>query len=718
MPVLPVLPGSQSTTTTAGVPQAPILASATIDPAQGTVQRPPPLPPSPAEVQAKAPAPSTNTGNLPPTGTGTAATGPTSAPPPPPRRPRRRFRNFLLSLIVLSTLGYAGGVYYSLVSDNFHDFFTEYVPYGEDAVAYFEEREFRRRFPVKDSASKVWPQTRGENKVTIGRSSGLTPKVAATEDLGKGGRHTSALEDNKPKPAPKQEKTPEKTSEKKGAEAQVVNKAESTKAAPAPAPAPAKASVAAATVDHVNSPGASEPVVQNLIKMVNNVITAVNASPEAAKFTSIVGNLKGDLDSVIAEIGTLKEQQAHEAETKITSAHADFDTAAKELVRRVEQEMREQESKWREEYETEREKLSSSYQQKLTAELDAAKKMGEEHTKNSLLQQEIALQKQHMEKVKSQVELERSGRLSKLDELSSSVSELEQLTSQWNSVVDATLQVQHLQVALEAVKAKVLTSDVPLPFLNELVVVKELSKDDEVVHAAIASINPVAYQRGVASPAHLIDRFRRVATEVRKASLLPEDAGVASHAASAVLSRFMFQKRSDRGLPEGDDVEATLARTEVLLEEGDLDAAAREMNGLQGWAGVLSKDWVGECRRVLEVRQAVDVSALRLRYCDVACHADLSLGHLHGSTTAESACRVSSRHREESAVVDDCCYSTALCTSIPSLESLSKTDPAPTNSVEWTTSSHTHSDTCHLEYLGACLLHAAGAHIPAVCTAR
>jgi mitofilin len=45
-----------------------------------------------------------------------------------------------------------------------------------------------------------------------------------------------------------------------------------------------------------------------------------------------------------------------------------------------------------------------------------------------------------------------------------------------------------------------------------------------------------------------------------------------------------------------------------MLEEGDLDGAAREMNTLQGWAGVLSKDWLQECRKVLEVRQALDVS--------------------------------------------------------------------------------------------------------------
>jgi len=52
---------------------------------------------------------------------------------------------------------------------------------------------------------------------------------------------------------------------------------------------------------------------------------------------------------------------------------------------------------------------------------------------------------------------------------------------------------------------------------------------------------------------------------------------------------------------------------ETFLEEGDLDGAAREMNGLQGWAKTLSKDWLGEVRRVLEVQQALDVIATEAR---------------------------------------------------------------------------------------------------------
>ncbi|KAG7103042.1 MICOS complex subunit MIC60 like protein [Verticillium longisporum] len=168
-----------------------------------------------------------------------------------------------------------------------------------------------------------------------------------------------------------------------------------------------------------------------------------------------------------------------------------------------------------------------------------------------------------------------------------------------------------LHVAVEAVRASLESGSAhPRPFVRELVALKEIAADDAVVNAAIASINPSAYQRGLSTSAQLVDRFRTVAGEVRKASLLPDDAGVASHASSWALSKVMFKKQ---GLATGDDVESILTRTQTYLEEGDLDAAAREMNGLQGWAKTLSKDWLGEVRKVLEVQQALDVISTEAR---------------------------------------------------------------------------------------------------------
>ena len=143
------------------------------------------------------------------------------------------------------------------------------------------------------------------------------------------------------------------------------------------------------------------------------------------------------------------------------------------------------------------------------------------------------MKKQFINEVTDRVETERNGRLSKLSDLASSVTELEKLTADWNSVIDANLKTQHLQVAVEAVRSSLETAERPRPFVRELAAVKEIASQNQVVNAAIASINPTAYQRGVPTTAQLIDRFRRVASEVRKASLLPEDAGVASHAASA-----------------------------------------------------------------------------------------------------------------------------------------------------------------------------------------
>jgi len=580
---------------------------------------------TPSSTTASRSAPAVQPATTPPTGPGTAsiAPNPTQAKP----KKKRRIRRLLLWLTILSGLGYAGGVYYALVSDNFHDFFTEYVPFGEDAVAYFEEREFRRRFPGRAGQPRLQPQISGENKVTIPGRSGLSARDVpeGNADLASKGPHVSAVADNKkamqtegqpkvgsntPPAAPPgknvQEKKQEKSQNQKPTDS-ASNPAQA-KVKKEAAPAPAKS---VSQLDHLAVPAANEAVVQDVVKIVNDLITVVNAdTTHDGRYNSALDKAKSELGRVVNDISTMKASLQKESEDKVKAAHAEFDAAAKELVQRLDHQMQAQETHWKEEFESEREHLSQTYKDRLQSELDAARKVYEQKTKNELLEQSINMQKSFTKNVRDRVESERDGRLGKLNELSSSVHELEKLTAEWNEVVDANLKTQHLVVAVEAVKSALENQATPKPFISELAALKEIAADDPVVSAAIASINPTAYQRGVPSSALLIDRFRRVASEVRKAALLPEDAGVASHIASLAMSKVLFKKS---GLAVGGDVEAVLARTEVLLEEGDLDAAAREMNGLQGWAKVLSKDWLGECRRVLEVRQALDVIATEAR---------------------------------------------------------------------------------------------------------
>jgi len=442
-------------------------------------------------------------------------------------------------------------------------------------------------------------------------------------DLSKRGKHLSAVEDNasakpntpvaatsadaKAAPSPIAPESPS-SSHKLLPKDEAKAGAKKAEAAPKSAPVVAseKKAESLAPIDNINIEAASEPVVQDVVKILNDIITIINADNAAGKYGGAIAKAKSDVSKVISDLISVRQAERKSAEDKIRDLNSEFDTAAKELYKRFGDEMKDQETRWREEYEAEREKLVTSYQSKLQNELEVAEEVFEQKLKNALLEQSIQLQRSFTSSVRDRVEQERGGRLGRLDELSSGLHELEKLTNEWNEVIEANLTTQHLIVALEAVKAKLESNNHPTPFISELAALKESAPSDPVIAAAIASISPAAYQRGIPSTPYLIDRFRRVATEVRKASLLPENAGVASHAASWALSKVMFKKG---GLPVGEDVESILGRAETLLEEGDLDAAAREVNQLQGWAGVLSRDWVSECRRVLEVRQALDVSS-------------------------------------------------------------------------------------------------------------
>lgn len=515
------------------------------------------------------------------------------------------------------------------------------MPYGEEAIAYFEEREFRKRFPRQGpGVTRLHEQIKGEPKVKIGGRAGMTAKAVDEDDgrksdLSKSGRHLSAVEDTTAKPAEeKKESTshpllsqdqkqsaPPSTIEKKEA-AVGPTVLESTKPEAKPEskaePKPEPPALKAEPIDHLRVEEATEPVVQDAVKMLNDIITVINADDNAAsKYNTAILAAKAQLEKLISNVSELKAMAVKTAEDREKKLHAEFDEMARELLRRQEAAIRDQELRWKEEYEEERGKLSEAYENKLKAELESARALYEQKLKNELLEQSIALKRSFTSSIKNRVESEREGRLGRLEKLSSEVEELESLTAQWNSVVESNLKTQHLLIAVEALRSSLENAERPTPFIDELAALKEVANGDPVVDAAIASINPTSYQRGIPTPAQLVDRFRRVASEVRKVELLPENAGVLSHVASAVLSRVMFRKSSAEGMPVGNDVESVIARTEALLEEGLLDDAAREVNGLNGWAKVLCRDWLGDVRRVLEVRMALDVSSLPLRFDSV-----------------------------------------------------------------------------------------------------
>lgn len=553
-------------------------------------------------------------------------------PPPTPIKKKkgffRRLRNFFLTLVFLGAAGFGGGVWYSRLNDGFHDFFTEYIPFGEQAVLYLEELEFKKRFSASNPRGPVHRDV--SQPVKIPAQSGASWRVADQSEPA--GRHASASSVKKQpvKQSPRETEEPKKSSSPKTQADKQSSKlipAEKTASHPEEKVKIDAPLTSAQTFKkpEVNEPSrfpplepidlmkladAKEPIVRDLVHMLNDLILVINADGAHGKYSTTIEKAKNEISKVGSKLKTLKGSVEKKAAAEVKSTVAEFDVAATELIKRVENTMVQQELSWRQEFEEQMKSVREGYDERVKLLMEREEKLNGEKLKNQLLEQAVALKKEFVKEVQERVEKERDGRLGKLSDLSTAVSELEKLTVGWNSVVDTNLKTQQLHVAVEAVRANLEDAQHPRPFIRELVALKEIASDDAVVDAAIASINPQAYQRGIPSSSQLIDRFRRVANEVRKASLLPDDAGVASHASSWVLSHVMFKKQ---GLAEGDDVESVLTRTQTYLEEGDLDSATREMTGLQGWAKTLSKDWLSEARKVLEVQQALDVRSPPLK---------------------------------------------------------------------------------------------------------
>ncbi|RDA86038.1 hypothetical protein CP532_4713, partial [Ophiocordyceps camponoti-leonardi (nom. inval.)] len=612
----PVLPSSQTLTS-----QRSAAPHGLGEPKLGAATKLPPTPPTPQEVAGGRDQPPTTIDDV---GESTvlqenAPPPPTPPTPPPPRKSfARRLRNLVFSLVLLSMAGFGGGVLYSRSNDNFHDFFTEYIPYGEQAVLYLEEMDYKSKFPQgRGRASQVSGED--SKQVKISAQSGASWRVADSGEPS--GRHSnassrakesSAPETPKVEPAKAEPTVSEAASKPSKATARIVDSSGKTSAVASKEPEVNEPSkfLALKPIDLMSLPDAKEPIVRDLVRMVNDLILVINADGAHARYGTTMEKAKKDVANVGARLKAMKSAVEQKAAAEVKSSIGNFEKAATDLIRRVEGTMLAQEMEWRKEFEQEMKAVRDGYDERVKVLLEQEKKLNETKVENKLLEQALALKRAFTQEVKSQVEQERKGRLAKLADMSSTVSELEKLMAGWNEVLDSNLKTQQLHVAVEAVRASLEDGQNPRPFIKELVALKEIAADDAVVDAAIGSVNPVAYQRGISTSLQLMDRFRRVASEVRKASLLPDDAGVASHASSWALSHLLFKKQ---GLAEGDDVESILTRAQTHLEDGDLDSAAREMNGLQGWAKTLSKDWLGEVRKVLEVQQALDVIATEAR---------------------------------------------------------------------------------------------------------
>ncbi len=108
---------------------------------------------------------------------------------------------------------------------------------------------------------------------------------------------------------------------------------------------------------------------------------------------------------------------------------------------------------------------------------------------------------------------------------------------------------------------------------------------------------------GIPARAVLLSRFDATAAAIVRADAASDSApGWAGRTYAFALSLVMIRPLGER---EGMDAPSRVARAQMRLEEGDLDAAVKELGGLEGAAAEAAAPWLTDARARLAVEQAL-----------------------------------------------------------------------------------------------------------------
>ena len=140
-----------------------------------------------------------------------------------------------------------------------------------------------------------------------------------------------------------------------------------------------------------------------------------------------------------------------------------------------------------------------------------------------------------------------------------------------------------------------------VPFAQDLESLKSLVGDsDPELTAALERLAPQA-AAGVLTPSGLSAQFAGVAGDVVSASLTGENVSIEDRAKARLNN--VFQVEKDGQLITGTPAQATVSKTQRLLEQGDISGAINEMKMLQGPAASVAQPWISKAQGTLMAQQ-------------------------------------------------------------------------------------------------------------------
>ncbi|HYD29858.1 MAG TPA: mitofilin family membrane protein [Azospirillaceae bacterium] len=168
---------------------------------------------------------------------------------------------------------------------------------------------------------------------------------------------------------------------------------------------------------------------------------------------------------------------------------------------------------------------------------------------------------------------------------------------------EAETAAQALVIAAANLRQALATS---APFQNELNAVNSLGAKDPEVAQALEKVAPFAAS-GIPSEARLIERFEVVAPQVVQAARQDPNANWAEEALTRLQG--LVSVRRQGGNVAGEDADATVARAEAKLKQGDLAGAVAELSGLSGPPADAAQPWLKDAQARLSARDASDTLA-------------------------------------------------------------------------------------------------------------
>eukprot|EP00092_Neocalanus_flemingeri_P070864 GFUD01087007.1.p1 GENE.GFUD01087007.1~~GFUD01087007.1.p1 ORF type:complete len:804 (-),score=353.89 GFUD01087007.1:241-2652(-) len=323
------------------------------------------------------------------------------------------------------------------------------------------------------------------------------------------------------------------------------------------------------------------------------------------------------LQQEVAKQQTLEQERFKKA---LEKQRVETETLAMEQVGA---EMEKQKRELHVEHEKKMADIKNVAEGELRAQLKRQAAAHTDHLTDVLNVQEAELTRHHKHGLAEQVDSLTSTQVTSLASLSGTVSGLSAALQARAGSDSASLTAQALWLACSSLNTTMNTGrkdastweEKLQPLVKEIKQVKTVAgPDDEFVDVVLASISPLALERGVYTEDSLKERFCVVEKNARRVAGIGEEGGSLLAYGLSFLQSLLVVDLSQRAPVENMEAVdlASVSATDLVtmakhsLERGNLARAVQLMTQLKGEPGRVVNDWVTEARLTLETRQAVE----------------------------------------------------------------------------------------------------------------